>query len=307
MSAQHPSGRSGSRKAPLPLGDDALPTELLPRLAGPIEAVTSFNPKAATQQEVPRSTVSVVPACRGAQRIPRMAKRLAGRDVLRTQVIPMGGRVTARPPKPLPKRLGHAPFVLAGLVAVFAARSTDVQAPAPVVVAEAAPAHVEAIDRVLLMRGANLPEPERRAVARAIAEESDRAGYDPFLILGLIDVESDFRRDALSPVGAHGLMQIMPDTLAWVARKAGVNLPATVIAKDPALCVRLGVRYLKQLHDQFHSIDLALMAYNAGPNKIAALAQERHGLDPYWGYVNAVHRERETLRAQETAIAVAQR
>ena len=220
----------------------------------------------------------------------------------------MGGRVTARPPKPLPKRLGHAPFVLAGLVAVFAARSTGVQTPAPVAVAAlAAPANIEAIDRVLLMRGTNLPEAERRAVARAIAEESDRAGYDPFLVLGLIDVESDFRRDALSPVGAHGLMQIMPDTLAYVARKAGVNLPPSVIAKDPALCVRLGVRYLKQLHDQFHSIDLALMAYNAGPNKIGALAQERHGLDPYWGYVNAVHRERETLRAQETAIAVAQR
>jgi soluble lytic murein transglycosylase-like protein len=238
-----------------------------------------------------------------------------GRDLLRTIVIPMGGRVKAKSTKTAvagaskrtaARRLGHAPVVLAALVAFFVARPTGNVKPVEPAIA-AAPVHFEQIERVLMMRGADLSASERHAVARAIAEESERAGYDPFLVLGLIDVESDFRRDALSPVGAKGLMQIRPDTLAWVARKSGVTLAPSAIAKDPALCVRLGVRYLKQLHDQFHSLDVALMAYNAGPNKVAALAQARHGLDPYWGYVNAVHRERETLRAQETAVAVAQR
>jgi hypothetical protein len=221
--------------------------------------------------------------------------------------MPAGGRVTPRP-APRKRRLGAALFGPPALLLLLAARpADDVKLTPQLVVVENTPPHFAEIDRVLMIRRADLPSDERRAVARAIAEESDRAGYDPFLVLGLIDVESDFRRDALSPVGAHGLMQIRPETLAYVARRNGVALPPSLIAKDPALCVRLGVRYLKQLHDQLHSLDLALMAYNAGPNKILALAQDRHGLDPYWGYVNAVLRERETLHAQESTVAFAQR
>jgi hypothetical protein len=293
---------------PFAIGDDENPTELLPRLAGPV----ALHARGPTQAEIPRTAFSRTTQpnhCRGAQRTPRQARR----DGARTMVIPVvparGGRVTkGKAKRPVIKRsLGHAPFILLGLALLFAARPAGHSpAPAPMVTV-AAPTHFAEVDRVLMMRGLDLPAGERQAVARAIAEECDRAGYDPFLILGLIDVESDFRRDATSPVGAYGLMQIRPDTLAWVARKSGVTLPATLIAKDPALCVRLGIRYLKQLHDQFHSLDLALMAYNAGPNKVAALSVERHGLDPYWGYVNSVHREGETLRAQETAEAIAQR
>jgi soluble lytic murein transglycosylase-like protein len=316
MTAEHSTPRSGPRRT-VALDDDAHPTDLLPRLAGPVAAPDLAT--APTQAEVSREAVEarVLQACRGAQRVtrPGFKRPTEHRDRARTLVMPSGGRVSkraaraARAAVAAPRRVGHAPFVALALVALFVARPAgDVRPLSAPIVADETPSRFEEIDRVLMLRGTDLPASERRAVARAIAEESDKAGYDPYLVLGLIDVESDFRRDAVSPVGAQGLMQIKPDTLAWLARKNGVNLPTAAIAKDPALSVRLGVRYLAQLHDQFHSVDLALMAYNIGPNKVAQLAQEHHGLDPYWGYVNNVHHERDSLqRALESALAVAQR
>jgi len=239
---------------------------------------------------------------------------MLGDDETPTMVIPIGGRVLRRPkPPPLKSRRSGLFLAVVGALTLGLLSRPAGDAPGParlqlIGLGEVMPPRLAEIDRVLMARRADLTDGERQAVARAIVEESDHAGYDPFLVLGLIAVESDFRHEAVSSVGAYGLMQIRPDTLAWVARRNGVNLPPTLIARDPALCVRLGVRYLKQLHDQFHSMDMALMAYNAGPNKVAALAAQRNNaLEPYFGYVKAVHREREALRAQETAVAVAQR
>ena len=88
-------------------------------------------------------------------------------------------------------------------------------------------------------------------MSRAIAEEARRAGYDPLLILAIIDVESDFDLEAVSSRGARGLMQIQPVTLHWFAQKQGLRLTREEMAADPGLCVRLGVRYLRSLQDRF--------------------------------------------------------
>jgi soluble lytic murein transglycosylase-like protein len=84
-------------------------------------------------------------------------------------------------------------------------------------------------------------------------------GVDPLLVHSVIQVESSYNQYAVSPAGAEGLMQLMPQT----ARMLGVN--NSFDAKEN---IEAGVRYLKSLQDQFKDDRLALAAYNAGPNAV---------------------------------------
>jgi len=139
----------------------------------------------------------------------------------------------------------------------------------------------------------------RVQVSRAIAEEARRAGYDPLLILSIIDVESEFDVDAVSSQGARGLMQIQPATLHWFAEKQGLRLSREEMAADPALCVRLGIRYLRSLQDRFGGdLSMALMAYNAGPDRVRQAIRER-SLDRYRFYPRRVKRDFERFRKGE--------
>ncbi len=157
------------------------------------------------------------------------------------------------------------------------------------------PESFDAIDSVLARRAPGLGLVLRTQLAIAISEEAHRARYDPLLILALIDVESDFQEEAVSPMGAKGLMQIRPTTLYFLAQKEGIRLSREEIAKDPTLCVRLGVRYLRALHNQFGNLDLALMGYNMGPNKLRSQLKLKD-LERFRGYPKAVQREYLTLR-----------
>jgi len=166
---------------------------------------------------------------------------------------------------------------------------------AVVAVAQADP-DLALIDSVLANRAPELGLVLRSQVSRAIAEEARRAGYDPLLILAIIDVESDFDPDAVSSRGARGLMQIQPVTLHWFAEKQGLKLTREEMSADPALCVRLGIRYLRTLQDRFGGdLSMALMAYNAGPDRIRQAIRE-HGLDPFRFYPRRVKRDFERFR-----------
>ncbi|HZH02913.1 MAG TPA: lytic transglycosylase domain-containing protein [Myxococcaceae bacterium] len=146
------------------------------------------------------------------------------------------------------------------------------------------------IESVLIQRAPELGLTLRRQVALAISEEASKAGYDPLLIVALIDVESDFQEDAVSEKGARGLMQIRPSTLHFLARREGLRLSRDEVAADPALCVRLGIRYLRDLNDRLGHLDLALMAYNAGPSRIRQAMREG-GLEPFLRYPRLVRRD----------------
>lgn len=152
------------------------------------------------------------------------------------------------------------------------------------------------IEAVLFKRAPGWGIELRAHVAEAIAEESQAAGLDPMLVVALIEVESEFQQHATSVVGARGLMQLRPTTLSWVAQREGVKLSREELEADPSLNVRLGVRYLKYLKDLCRGrLDLALMAYNAGPNRLIAGVKARN-TEPWQNYVRAVRREYSMLK-----------
>jgi soluble lytic murein transglycosylase len=97
--------------------------------------------------------------------------------------------------------------------------------------------------------------------------QAQNAGLDPALLYGLIRQESRFVGDTRSNVGAYGLMQLMPATAKWTAKKVGLTyLPEMLGDRDVNL--QLGSAYLKRLVDDFGgSLTLATAAYNAGPNR----------------------------------------
>ncbi len=107
------------------------------------------------------------------------------------------------------------------------------------------------------------PQPMRADVL-AKAKDID---LDPAYVYGLIRQESRFIMDARSHVGASGLMQIMPATAKWTAKKIGLDFkPGMITDRDTNL--RLGTAYLKLVLDDLGgSQPLAAAAYNAGPGR----------------------------------------
>jgi len=107
------------------------------------------------------------------------------------------------------------------------------------------------------------PTPFRRDVLAA----AQNVGLDPAYMYGLIRQESRFIVAARSHVGAAGLMQVMPATAAWTARKLGIDYTPDLIT-DRLTNLKLGAGYLKLIQDDFDgSQAMAAAAYNAGPGR----------------------------------------
>ena len=101
-----------------------------------------------------------------------------------------------------------------------------------------------------------------------IVQSSQQKGVSGPWVIGLIRQESRFITDIKSPVGATGLMQIMPNTAKMLAKETGDRRFKLGELSDPASNIRLGTHYMAQLRDQFGgSIVLATAAYNAGPSR----------------------------------------
>jgi len=108
------------------------------------------------------------------------------------------------------------------------------------------------------------PTPFKDKVLSAAKQKS----LDPWWVLGLIRQESRFIADIKSPVGAAGLMQIMPATGKMLAKEAGLGNARHLSLTDVDLNVKLGTAYMRQLQDRFGgSALLASAAYNAGPSR----------------------------------------
>lgn len=112
---------------------------------------------------------------------------------------------------------------------------------------------------------ANVGPAQLTGMADQIADEY---GLDQNLFRALINAESSWNPNSVSPAGAKGLTQLMPDT----ARGLGVSDPF-----DPEQNLRGGAKYLKSMLERFGSVELALAAYNAGPGAV----RRYNGIPPF--------------------------
>ena len=116
------------------------------------------------------------------------------------------------------------------------------------------------------------------ALSSLVVEASRKHGIDPDLVATVIRVESAFDTMAVSPKGARGLMQLMPDT----ARHFGARDP-----HDPEQNIAAGVAYLKELSENYRGdMTLALAAYNAGPSAV----ERAKGVPPFRETRDYIHR-----------------
>jgi soluble lytic murein transglycosylase-like protein len=119
-------------------------------------------------------------------------------------------------------------------------------------------------------------------LAGAIYDVALAEGLEPELAFRVVHVESRFNERALSPVGAIGLLQVMPHTAKYFQR--GITREKLY---DRQTNLRIGFRYLRTLiREQDGNVKLALLVYNRGPAAVNA-ARER-GIDPANGYDRVV-------------------
>ncbi|RNE94207.1 lytic transglycosylase domain-containing protein [Marichromatium sp. AB32] len=118
---------------------------------------------------------------------------------------------------------------------------------------------------LILLLQAPLPvvADETARYAELAGRIADGIGLDRDLVQAVIAAESAYDPDAVSPVGAVGLMQVMPET----ARDYGVEGQARLA--EPATNLATGMRHLKRLLEKYDNIGQAVMAYNAGEGALA--------------------------------------
>lgn len=114
------------------------------------------------------------------------------------------------------------------------------------------------------------------AYREPIIGEAKTQQLEPAWVYGVIRQESAFVANARSPVGALGLMQLMPGTGKDIARLINTSLESTNHLLDEALNIKLGAAYLRAMRDQLgNSAILATAAYNAGRSKVVKWLPEQ--------------------------------
>lgn len=118
-------------------------------------------------------------------------------------------------------------------------------------------------------------------LATSVHDIARAEGLAPELAFRLVEIESSFRRLAVSEAGAVGYTQIKPSTAAWLQ-------PGTTRQDlfDTETNLRLGFRYLSTLMERYDDSRIALLAYNQGPNRVGSLMAM--GRDPGNGYARKI-------------------
>lgn len=141
-----------------------------------------------------------------------------------------------------------------------------------------------------------------------IAAAAKKHGLDPALIAALIKQESNFNPRATSPVGARGMMQIMPPLGERMARARGITDWDPDMLYDPAISIEFGTQHLAELLRSYPHLEHGLAAYNAGARPVARWRTKAGAGDPEIfteripfvetrDYVRAIVRNREFYRA----------
>jgi soluble lytic murein transglycosylase-like protein len=172
---------------------------------------------------------------------------------------------------PRVRRVRSAKFIPLYIISLFIVFNFTDIAFSPVMAPVVNAAEVEAIP-------ADIPLSGDCDLDWIIYRAGEKAGVDPRFIHAVIKQESKYNSKAVSPVGAQGLMQMMPAT----AERFGLKDPF-----DPAANVEAGTKYLKWLLKRFDGdVSLALAGYNAGEGAV----DKYKGVPPYSETQNYVQR-----------------
>ena len=113
-----------------------------------------------------------------------------------------------------------------------------------------------------------------------LISSSRENGLDPVLVAALIRQESSFNPLATSPVGARGLMQLMPDVGRQLASAKGIGPWNPDILYEPATNIKLGTTHLSALMRKYPEVVKALAAYNAGDSRVVKWSTKTGAADP---------------------------
>ncbi len=128
-----------------------------------------------------------------------------------------------------------------------------------------------------------------RKIAQHVHHYARAYGQDPDLVLAIIATESDFDPDAVSSVGALGLMQVMPQ---W-KQVLGIRENLT----EPETSIRYGLQILGFYRNMYKDLEMALTAYNRGPGPVdMALMRGKSPLNGYAPRVLQTYKELQSLR-----------
>ncbi len=131
--------------------------------------------------------------------------------------------------------------------------------------------------------------PSYKQIKHHLREASLAQGVDYELLQALIATESGFDVQALSPKGAVGLMQIMPDTAKRYGVTGDRKTPVEKKLTDPRTNIRTGSRYLRDLIKMFPGqLELALAAYNAGEGAVLRAGKQVPNYKETQNYVKTV-------------------
>jgi len=117
----------------------------------------------------------------------------------------------------------------------------------------------------------NLTPDEEVHLTHQVLRYSEEHEVDPLLVLAVIRAESRFSTRAISPMGAMGLMQVMPATARFITEQRGWSWPGESRLFDPSFNIRLATSYLSDLLNKFGSVEEALIAYNCGEGTMQQL------------------------------------
>ena len=152
-------------------------------------------------------------------------------------------------------------------------------------------------------------EKSKRYLAKSLAQQLVKSAkhynLSVSMVLALIDAESSFKFTAHSHKGAVGLMQLLPSTASFIAKREGIAQYRTrKDLRNPTLNLELGIAYLAYLKNRFPSSIHYIAAYNLGPNTVQRKLASEDGfeLGAIGPYVTKIHREASRLKRERSSL-----
>ncbi len=148
---------------------------------------------------------------------------------------------------------------------------------------------------------------QAQKISKVIITESSKRNFDPVFVLAVIETESKFNPLTRGSHGEIGLMQLKPDTAAWIAKKYKIAWKGPKTLENPESNIRLGLAYMTHLRKQFDNKSYKYVsAYNMGPTNVKRLVASNIQPKEYSSKVMSNYKSfYSTLAARKTHTMVA--